>query len=145
MAVACSSLISCHPCTLFRYFLSDFEMVPVARVPLVSLLFAHCTCAVLPLLDHHHHHHHHHHSKNFIRTEATLTNTILCALRSHTLYYSHSETESIKSVAQLHSRHVHLQHTRNYFSESLYYHTLTWEGHCTSVCGATVGQYLALQ
>ena len=29
MAVFCSSLISCFPGTLFRYFLNDFEMVTV--------------------------------------------------------------------------------------------------------------------
>ena len=32
MAVFCSSLISCFPGVLFRYCLSDFEMVPLAPV-----------------------------------------------------------------------------------------------------------------
>ena len=34
MAVFCSSLISCFPGRLLRYFLNDFEMVPVA--PLIT-------------------------------------------------------------------------------------------------------------
>ena len=32
MDVFCSSLISCFPGTLFRYFLNDFEMLPVAPI-----------------------------------------------------------------------------------------------------------------
>jgi len=39
-----SSLISCFPCMLFRYCLSDFEMVPALLWP-VSLLRSHSTCA----------------------------------------------------------------------------------------------------
>jgi hypothetical protein len=31
-AVFCSSLISCFPGTLLKYFLKDFEMVPVAPI-----------------------------------------------------------------------------------------------------------------
>ena len=46
MSVLCSSLISCFPGMLFRYCLSDFEIVPV--VPIVpyylSLLLSHSTC-----------------------------------------------------------------------------------------------------
>jgi len=52
MAVVCSSLIPCHPGQLLRYCVSDFEMVPVAPVLPVSLLFVHSTCAVLWLYDH---------------------------------------------------------------------------------------------
>jgi len=32
VAVCCGSLMSCFSYTLFRYFLNDFEMVPVALV-----------------------------------------------------------------------------------------------------------------
>jgi hypothetical protein len=32
MAVFCSSLTSWFPCMLLRYFLNDFEMVPVAPI-----------------------------------------------------------------------------------------------------------------
>ena len=32
ITVFCSSLISCFPGTLLRYFLNDFEMVPVAPI-----------------------------------------------------------------------------------------------------------------
>ena len=32
MAVFCSSLITCFPGTLLRYFLNDFEMIPVALI-----------------------------------------------------------------------------------------------------------------
>ena len=38
MAVFCSSLISCFPGMLLRYYLSDFEMVPIA--PIVTFAFA---------------------------------------------------------------------------------------------------------
>ena len=34
----CSSLISCFPCTLLRYCLSDLEMAPVAPIIAGSLL-----------------------------------------------------------------------------------------------------------
>ena len=34
IAVCCSSLISCFPSMLLRYFLNDFELVPVA--PIIS-------------------------------------------------------------------------------------------------------------
>ena len=41
----CSSLISCFPGVLFRYCLSDFEMVPVAPI-ITGITFAsHSTCA----------------------------------------------------------------------------------------------------
>ena len=39
MALFCSSLISCFPCMLLRYCLSDFEMVPVAPV-ITGITFA---------------------------------------------------------------------------------------------------------
>ena len=32
MAVFCNSLISCFPVMLLRYFLNDFETVPVAHI-----------------------------------------------------------------------------------------------------------------
>jgi hypothetical protein len=32
IAVCCSSLISCFPGMLLKYFLKDFEMVPVAPI-----------------------------------------------------------------------------------------------------------------
>jgi len=44
MAVFCSSLTSCFPGTLLTYFLTDFEIVPVALLLLVSPLF------LIPLL-----------------------------------------------------------------------------------------------
>jgi hypothetical protein len=49
MAVLCSYLMSCCGGMLLRYFVSDFEMVPVAVLLLVSLLFLHSTCAVFLL------------------------------------------------------------------------------------------------
>ena len=39
MAVFCSSLISCFPGMLFRYFLNDLEIVPVAPITLLVSLF----------------------------------------------------------------------------------------------------------
>jgi hypothetical protein len=47
MAVFCSSLTSWIPGTLLRYFLNDFEMVPVLL--LVSHLVLRSTCAVFLL------------------------------------------------------------------------------------------------
>ena len=39
MAVFCSSLISCFPGMLFKYFLNDFQVVPVApSIPFVFML-----------------------------------------------------------------------------------------------------------
>ena len=50
VAVFCSSLISCFPGTLLRYFLNDFEIVPVAPiitgVALVLTSHMHCTFIV---------------------------------------------------------------------------------------------------
>jgi len=50
MAVFCNSLISCFPGMLHRYFLSDFEMVPVAPIfTSVTLLHAlNCYYKVFP-------------------------------------------------------------------------------------------------
>ena len=39
MAVFCSSLISCFSGTLLRYFVNDFEIVPVARI-ITGIVFA---------------------------------------------------------------------------------------------------------
>ena len=39
MAVVCTSLILFFPIMLLRYFLSDFEMIPVAHVTLLVSLF----------------------------------------------------------------------------------------------------------
>jgi hypothetical protein len=41
MAVLCSVLMSCFTGVLYRYFMNDFEIVPVALQLLVSLLFLH--------------------------------------------------------------------------------------------------------
>ena len=49
MAVFCNSLISCFPGMLLRYFLNDFEMVPVVPVIDGIILFLHSTCAVFIL------------------------------------------------------------------------------------------------
>jgi len=50
VAVFCSSLMLCFPGMLLRYFLNDFEMVPVAFIfYLVSLLVIHCTCGMFLL------------------------------------------------------------------------------------------------
>jgi len=46
MAAFCSSLMSCFPGMLLRYFVNDSETLPVASV---SLLFLHSTNAVFPL------------------------------------------------------------------------------------------------
>ena len=50
MAVFCSSLISCFPGTLLRYFLNDFETVPVAHIitgtTFVFTFHIHCTSTV---------------------------------------------------------------------------------------------------
>jgi hypothetical protein len=39
IAVFCSSLISCFPGTLLKYFLQDSEMVPVAPIIMASPVF----------------------------------------------------------------------------------------------------------
>jgi hypothetical protein len=39
MAVFCSYLISCFPGTLLRYFLNDFEMVPVTPIVVIITIF----------------------------------------------------------------------------------------------------------
>ena len=49
MAVFCSSLISCFPGTLLRYFLNDFEIVPVAPIITGVALVLTSTCTVLLL------------------------------------------------------------------------------------------------
>lgn len=46
LAVFCGSLLSCFPGMLFRYFLNYFEMVSVALLLLVSLLFLYSLYAV---------------------------------------------------------------------------------------------------
>ena len=45
----CSSSIMCFHNMLLRYFMNDFEMVPVAPILLVSLLFLHSRCTVFLL------------------------------------------------------------------------------------------------
>ena len=53
MVVFCSSLISCFPCMLLRYFLNDYEMVPVAAIitgiAFVFTFHMHCICIVRSL------------------------------------------------------------------------------------------------
>ena len=49
MTVFCSSLTSCFPGMLLTYFLSNFEIVPVAPIITVSPLFLRSTCAVFLL------------------------------------------------------------------------------------------------
>ena len=46
MAVFCSSLISCFPRMLLRYFMNDFEMVPVAPISngIISVFTFHMRC-----------------------------------------------------------------------------------------------------
>ena len=46
MAVFCSSLISCFPGALFRYFLNDFKIVPVASITtgITLVLTYHISC-----------------------------------------------------------------------------------------------------
>jgi hypothetical protein len=39
MTVFCSSFISCFPSMLLRYFLSDFEMVPVGHIIIICISF----------------------------------------------------------------------------------------------------------
>ena len=46
VAVSCSTLMSCFPGMLLRYFLNDFEMVPVALIIIFIALFLHSTCSV---------------------------------------------------------------------------------------------------
>ena len=46
MAVLCSSLISCFPGMLLRYFLNDFEIVPVAPTTFVFTFHMHCISIV---------------------------------------------------------------------------------------------------
>ena len=48
MSVFCSSLISCFPSMLFRYFLNDFKMVPIAPITSI-ILFLYSTYAVFLL------------------------------------------------------------------------------------------------
>ena len=49
MTVSCRSLMSRCPGMLLRYFMNDFEMVPVAPVLLVSHLFLQSTRALFLL------------------------------------------------------------------------------------------------
>jgi hypothetical protein len=63
-------LTSWIPGTLLRYFLNDFEMVPVAPI-ITGITFV--------LIVHYHHHHHHHHHHCCIRSE-TLP---LCSKQAH--------------------------------------------------------------
>ena len=54
MAVFLSSMISCFPGLLLRYFLNDFEMVPVAPIIIVIIITGitsvlYSTCNVLLL------------------------------------------------------------------------------------------------
>ena len=50
LAVFCSSLIMCFPSMWLRYFLYDFEMVPVALfiVGITSVFTFHCHCIFVP-------------------------------------------------------------------------------------------------
>jgi len=51
-AVYCSCLISCFPGMLLRYFLQDFDMVPVAPYyypSITDVFFLHSECALLLL------------------------------------------------------------------------------------------------
>jgi hypothetical protein len=49
IAVFCSSLISCFPGTLLKYFLKDFEMVPIAPI-ITGLTFVFNSLLLLLLL-----------------------------------------------------------------------------------------------
>ena len=73
MAVFCSSLISCFPCTLLRYCPSDFDMVPftpiITGITFVFTFHMHCSSvsrfyilesSQLLSWSHHHHHHYSH-------------------------------------------------------------------------------------
>jgi len=49
MAVFCSSLTSCFSVMLLKYFLNDFEIVPVAPIITGITFVLHSTCAVFLL------------------------------------------------------------------------------------------------
>jgi hypothetical protein len=110
-----------------------------------------CTASVMSLYYYYYYYYylHHHYWKNLIRTDATLTNTILCAT-----VYSLQSTVYRHSTITLHN-HCSLSHNATYAIKavaqpscsSAAHKTLLWGkfvlshinlGHCTSVCGATV-------
>jgi hypothetical protein len=65
MAVFCSSLISCFPGMLFRYCLSDFELVPAALIitGITFVLTLHICCISIERLLYYYYYHHHHHPR----------------------------------------------------------------------------------